>query len=126
MSKCPFCHLPSERIFLRYNSALAIFDAFPVSEGHALIIPTRHVESFFQTTAEERSDILILMDKVHDDLKDRFTPDSFNIGINDGVAAGQTVPHLHLHVIPRYLGDIQDPRGGVRWIFPDRAKYWSN
>lgn len=106
------------------DSAIAIYDAFPVTEGHSLIIPRRHVTSFFETNADERVDMLRLADAVKDLLVKRHHPDAFNIGINDGPAAGQTVPHVHMHLIPRYRSDECDPRGGIRWIIPDKANYW--
>jgi len=121
---CPFCTLPPDRILDRRGTAVAIRDGFPVSPGHTLIIPKRHVASFFEITDEERTDLMTLLTAARDDLDRRFRPTGYNIGINDGAAAGQTVPHLHIHLIPRYLGDRDDPRGGVRWVLPDRAAYW--
>ena len=121
---CPFCTLPPERIIISNDLAVAIKDGFPISEGHTLIIPKRHVASFFDITHEERLAMLDLLDKAKHDLTSQLKPPSFNIGINDGKEAGQTVPHLHIHLIPRYDGDQDDPRGGVRWIIPEKAKYW--
>ena len=125
MSNCPFCSLPPERIIDSNELALVIRDGFPVSKGHTLIIPKRHVGSWFDTSADERIALFALLDHVKMILDHEFKPDSFNIGINDGAAAGQTVPHLHIHLIPRYKGDQKDPRGGVRWIIPGKAKYWA-
>lgn len=122
---CPFCTLPKERIVLQNDLAIVIRDGFPISPGHTLIIPKRHVGSFFEVTAEERDSLLHLLDEAKALLDAEFHPAGYNIGINDGAPAGQTVPHLHIHLIPRYLGDTPDPRGGVRWIFPDKAKYWA-
>lgn len=126
MSKasCPFCALPAERILLLADEALVIRDAFPVSPGHTLVIPRRHIGSFFELTDAERACMVELLAQVKAELDLSFQPDGFNIGINDGAAAGQTVPHLHLHLIPRYRGDAPDPRGGVRWVLPAKAKYW--
>ncbi len=126
MSKasCPFCALPAERILLLADEALVIRDAFPVSPGHTLVIPRRHIGSFFELTDAERACMVELLAKAKAELDLSFQPDGFNIGINDGAAAGQTVPHLHLHLIPRYRGDAPDPRGGVRWVLPGKAKYW--
>ena len=121
---CPFCTLDAERIVLANELAAVIRDAFPVSPGHTLIIPKRHVGSFFDVTGDERKAMLALLDSAKLGLDAAFHPDGYNVGINDGAAAGQTVLHLHLHLIPRYDGDSEDPRGGVRWIFPDKAKYW--
>lgn len=124
MSNCPFCVPPEERIILQNDLALVIRDGFPISPGHSLIIPKRHSGSFFEVTALERESLLRLLDEAKTALDNEFHPAGYNIGINDGAAAGQTVPHLHIHLIPRYPGDTGDPRGGVRWIFPDKAKYW--
>ncbi len=122
---CPFCTLPSERIRGENERALWIRDGYPVSPGHSLVIPRRHVGSFFEVTAEERLAMLAMLDMAKAAAEVDFRPDGFNIGINDGPAAGQTVPHLHIHLIPRYAGDLQDPRGGVRWVIPAKADYWS-
>ena len=122
---CPFCALPASRIVLAHELAYVIRDAFPVSPGHTLIIPRRHVGSFFDVTDEERKTMLQFLDKAKAGLDDEFQPDGFNVGVNDGQAAGQTVLHLHIHLIPRYISDKEDPRGGVRWIFPEKADYWS-
>lgn len=123
---CPFCSLPLERIVAENEHARWIYDGFPVSLGHSLIIPKRHVGSFFDATHEERLAMLELLDKAKTVVEKERSPDAFNIGINDGTAAGQTVPHLHLHLIPRYNGDIADARGGVRWVIPNKADYWSS
>lgn len=123
-ASCPFCALPAERILLLADEALVIRDAFPVSPGHTLVVPRRHIGSFFELTDAERACMVELLAKAKAELDLSFQPDGFNIGINDGAAAGQTVPHLHLHLIPRYRGDAPDPRGGVRWVLPAKAKYW--
>ena len=123
---CPFCSLPTDRIIHRNERAVAIRDGFPVSPGHTLIIPRRHTQSFFEATPEEVSDMLDLLRVARDQLQGEFDPDGFNIGINDGEAAGQTVMHLHLHLIPRFDEDVPESRGGVRWIFPGKADYWSD
>jgi diadenosine tetraphosphate (Ap4A) HIT family hydrolase len=122
---CPFCTLPAHRIIDANEHGIVVRDGFPVSKGHTLIIPKRHVGSFFEITDEERADLLVLLNKAKVVIQEEFNPDGYNIGINDGQAAGQTVPHLHMHLIPRYKGDRNDPRGGVRWIIPEKADYWS-
>ena len=122
---CPFCSLTPDRIVLSCANAIALRDAYPISPGHTLIVPRRHIGSFFEATAQERVELLALLDTAKLGLDEEFAPPAFNIGINDGPAAGQTVPHLHIHLIPRYVGDRTDPRGGVRWIIPDKADYWS-
>jgi diadenosine tetraphosphate (Ap4A) HIT family hydrolase len=127
---CPFCQIPPERIVAQNAHAFAIRDGFPVSPGHTLIIPKRHVGSFFETTQEEKLALLELLEISRNGLVEKGAaafsqqPTAFNIGVNDGPAAGQTVPHLHIHLIPRYEGDMPDPRGGVRWVIPEKAKYW--
>ncbi len=121
---CPFCALPAGRIVMANGLAVAIRDGFPVSPRHTLILPRRHVGSFFAVTEEERNAMLALLDATKAGLDAEFRPDGYNLGINDGPAAGQTVPHLHMHLIPRYAGDQQDPRGGIRWLFPEKARYW--
>ena len=123
-SKCSFCSLPPDRIVMENDHAVVIRDGFPVSEGHTLVIPKRHVSSWFETHAIEKAAILQAMDESKLQLDEQHAPDGYNVGINDGEAAGQTVHHLHVHLIPRYKGDSDDPRGGVRWIMPDKAKYW--
>lgn len=124
-SNCPFCQLEAACIVFSDDVTLVIRDAFPVSSGHTLIIPRRHVGSFFELTPPERARMFELLTQAKAELDGTLQPDGFNIGINDGAAAGQTVAHLHLHLIPRYRGDTPDPRGGVRWVLPAKAKYWS-
>lgn len=123
-SICPFCTLNPARIILSYGPAMAIMDGFPISPGHALIIPRRHIASLFDATSDEWEALLELLEQVKINLQEKYKPDGFNIGINEGPAAGQTVMHLHIHFIPRYYGDMPDPRGGVRWLFPEKADYW--
>jgi diadenosine tetraphosphate (Ap4A) HIT family hydrolase len=122
---CPFCTLPDERIVDQNDLALVIRDGFPVSPGHTLVIPKRHVGSFFELNEEEIASMMALLKRAKSVLDVEFKPESYNIGVNDGPQAGQTVPHLHMHLIPRYTGDVADPRGGVRWLIPDKADYWS-
>lgn len=124
--RCPFCCLKEVRIAASNSHVLAIYDGFPISPGHTLIIPKRHVASFFELTRAEQESILGLLTEMRQHLLTKCNPDGFNIGINDGAAAGQTVMHLHIHLIPRYVGDQPDPRGGVRWIFPKKAVYWDD
>jgi diadenosine tetraphosphate (Ap4A) HIT family hydrolase len=121
---CPFCAIAADRILHQGPHALVIRDGFPVSPGHTLVIPRRHVASFFEITDAERVDLLALLAAARDGLEREFHPAGYNVGINDGAAAGQTVPHLHIHLIPRYAGDRADPRGGVRWVLPEKAAYW--
>jgi diadenosine tetraphosphate (Ap4A) HIT family hydrolase len=122
---CPFCQLSDERIAHSTELAVVVRDAYPIARGHTLIIPKRHVVSFFDTTHEERCSLLELLDIAKSSIERELSPDGYTIGINDGPAAGQTIPHLHVHLIPRYLGDRPDPRGGIRWVIPETADYWS-
>jgi len=121
--QCPFCTPDASRIIGVTPLTLSIWDGFPVSRGHALIIPKRHVASWFEATAEEQAEILAAIDTTKQEIQSRHSPDGFNIGINIGEAAGQTVPHLHVHLIPRFSGDTADPRGGVRHVIPSKANY---
>ena len=104
---------------------MVIRDGYPISPGHTLIIPKRHVGSFFELEPHEQSALLDLLRQAKAVVEREFSPNGYNIGINDGPAAGQTVPHLHIHLIPRFVNDRADPRGGVRWIIPEKADYWS-
>jgi diadenosine tetraphosphate (Ap4A) HIT family hydrolase len=122
---CPFCALPAERVLLRNDAAVTVRDAYPVTPGHTLVIPMRHFASFFDATPLERQAMLALLDVAKQELQAEFGPAGYNIGINDGAAAGQTIGHLHIHLIPRYPGDGPDPRGGVRWVIPNKADYWT-
>lgn len=122
---CPFCALPAARIVASNDLAMAIRDGFPISPGHTLIIPRRHVASIADATPDELRALWALLAEARRSLDASMQPAGYNIGVNDGVAAGQTVMHLHVHLIPRYAGDRADPRGGVRWIVPEKADYWS-
>ena len=124
MKRCPFCPVADREILASHPLAVAITDSFPLTKGHALVIPRRHVASFFELTSDERAAMLEMLDRAKAALDEAHSPDGYNIGVNDGAAAGQTVMHVHVHLIPRYAGDTDDPRGGVRWIFPNRAQYW--
>ena len=112
-------------ILTENDFAFLVADNYPVSPGHTLAIPKRHVASFFETTPEEQRALFELVRIARDHLTEEYGPDGFNVGINDGPAAGQTVMHVHIHLIPRYSGDLPDPRGGIRWIKPEKADYWS-
>lgn len=118
---CPFCDKANyER---EGDLVFTKTDSYPVSKGHTLVIPKRHISSYFECTDDERLELWSLVEQVKTLLESEFEPDGFNIGINIGAAAGQTVPHMHIHVIPRYSGDMDDPRGGVRGVIPDKQKY---
>lgn len=119
--RCPFC--TPENIVLENTYAFAIFDKYPVTTGHLLIIPKRHVSDFFETTTTEREAFNQLLEEGKALLQDKFHPDGYNIGINCGEHAGQTIFHVHIHLIPRYKGDMNDPRGGVRGVIPEKRVY---
>lgn len=124
VSECPFCDQASIQIVSESVHALAFRDRYPISPGHTLVIPRRHVPTIFDLSREEESDVWELVRTVGGDLETELEPDGFNVGHNAGAAAGQTVGHAHIHVIPRYQGDLADPRGGIRWVIPDKAVYW--
>lgn len=121
---CPFCYPDSNRdLIVESEISYAIYDKFPVNEGHALIIPKKHCANYFDLTFKEQSACLLMLNKVKEIVSEKFNPDGFNIGINVGEKAGQTVNHVHIHLIPRYNGDVEDPKGGVRGVIPDKQKY---
>jgi len=123
---CVLCErISAGGIVAELGSAVALSDAFPLNPGHTLVIPRRHEAAFFDLREAEQTDVWNLVTVMVDRLARDVAPDGFNVGINVGEAAGQTVPHAHVHVIPRHNGDVDDPRGGVRWVIPDRADYWS-
>ena len=122
MQACIFCS-PQREILARNESAIAVFDTYPVSPGHALVLPLRHVATIWDLNAAEYDDCFRLVRAVQPLLATRFAPDGFNVGANCGEAAGQSVWHAHIHVIPRYRGDTPNPRGGVRHVIPLKANY---
>ena len=124
-TSCALCALPAERILGENEHAVWVSDLHPVSPGHSLIVSKRHVESFFETPPSERDAILSLLDRAREHVSRNHAPAGYNIGINEGPAAGQTTLHVHVHLIPRFIGDRKNPRGGVRWVIPDKADFWS-
>ncbi len=120
---CIFCELSEGPQEIENKFFYGKFDSYPVSPGHLLIIPKRHVETMFDLTEEERTALCNLVAEGKEMLEDKYHPDGFNFGVNQGVAAGQTIPHLHLHIIPRYTGDMAAPEGGVRGVIPEKRKY---
>lgn len=123
--KCVFCRrLTAETPLIGGALVAAVLDSFPVSRGHSLVVPRRHVARVRDLEVEELHALWAVAWQAASELTRRYGPDGVNIGLNDGPAAGQTVPHVHVHVIPRYAGDVRDPRGGVRWVLPQTAPYW--
>ncbi len=120
---CPFCDPPPDRVFYRGRLTVGIWDGYPVNPGHALVVTVRHVADWFDATPQERAELVGALDIAKQIILQSHEPDGFNIGVNVGAAAGQTVPHLHVHLIPRYSGDVEDPLGGVRHVVPQRGKY---
>lgn len=123
MTTCPFCRPAPARLLEETELTRTLLDGFPVAEGHALITTVRHVAGYFEITHEERSALHAALWRARDHLQAEHRPDGFNIGINVGEAAGQTVQHVHIHLIPRYRGDVPNPRGGVRGVIPGKADY---
>jgi diadenosine tetraphosphate (Ap4A) HIT family hydrolase len=118
---CPFCGDPD--VIIENELAFADYDSYPANPGHCLIITRRHVSEYFQATAEEKAAIWELVDEMKTIIDRDYNPDGYNVGVNIGEAGGQSVPHLHIHMIPRYSGDVENPRGGVRGVIPHRQKY---
>lgn len=124
MKECIFCNLDESRVEIENNLALSFKDLYPVTKGHSLVIPKRHVQSFFDLEKDEKKAILELLELQKEKLtsQDKLIT-GFNIGINDGIDSGQTVMHCHVHLIPRRKGDMNDPRGGVRGVIPEKQSY---
>ena len=121
--KCPFCNPVADEIVAKNDLCYARWDGYPVSTGHLLVIPFRHVADYFSLTAEEKHAVLALVDECKEVIEENLSPAGYNIGFNVGTAAGQTVMHCHCHVIPRYVGDVRDARGGVRGVVPGKRGY---
>lgn len=122
-TSCPFCTLGSEKILLETDNWYLFYDHYPVSKGHLLMIPKEHRENIFECSDVELEEFWSTVNKAKDYLEGNYNPDGYNIGINTNESAGQTVFHAHVHLIPRYVGDVEDPRGGVRGVIPGKQKY---
>lgn len=123
---CLFCdrnNSEKHTIIAENDLFYARWDNFPVSKGHSELVPKKHIESFFELDNDELIKLYDLIKKVKKIIKNKYHPDAFNIGINDGEEAGRTIHHLHVHLIPRYKGDVENPRGGVRHIIPGKGNY---
>ncbi len=116
MINCPFCNPRASSILMKNDLCYAILDISPVTNGHLLIIPFRHVETYFDATREEKHRILDLVDMAKTYTEQRYSPEGYNIGVNVGEAAGQSIPHAHIHFIPRYRGDTEEIAGGIRRV----------
>jgi len=123
-NKCPFCTIAEEReVICESTGALAIPDHYPVSPGHTLIIPRKHVSDYFELAESEQQELWNLVNRCKAILTEKYHPDGFNVGINVGPAAGQTIFHVHIHLIPRYKGDVENPKGGIRHTIPGKGYY---
>ena len=127
MEACPFCNIEKaideSRIIYQDSTWIAILDNYPVSEGHTLLIPKRHCKTYFDLNFIELESVGVTIGVIKRILDTKYNPDGYNIGINCGETAGQTVHHCHIHIIPRYKGDCENPRGGVRGVIPSRMDY---
>jgi len=123
---CPFCQLiaaADPRCIARFGGVISMQDLYPVSVGHTLVIPVEHLATYWGAPAATQLALWAAVARVKAELDFGYAPDGYNVGFNAGTAAGQTVQHLHIHVIPRYFGDVDDPRGGVRGCIPARQRY---
>lgn len=128
MKECVFCEqfIPNRNPLFENKLAIAYFDEFPVSKDHTLIITKRHAVTFFDITNEEQIAIIELLNKCKKYIDKKYHPDGYNVGLNCGESAGQSVMHIHMHLIPRYNGDVEDPRGGVRGVIPNKKNIKEN
>lgn len=124
---CALCALPSDKVMAEDEHVVWTLDPHPITPGHSLIIPKRHIASLFDATLPEREAMLAMLARAREHAKQHHSPAGYNIGFDEGAVAGQYVPHLHVHLIPRYKGDGGYTRGGLRWVIPDKAnRYWSH
>jgi diadenosine tetraphosphate (Ap4A) HIT family hydrolase len=119
-----FGTIDDDQVVASSTHGVAFYDAYPIAEGHTLVVPRQPGASIYDLPEQQQTDLWDLVRTARAVLAERLRPDGFNNGINDGCAAGQTVMQAHIHVIPRRQGDVPDPRGGVRWVLPERARYW--
>ncbi len=126
MKKCFLCRIDKSEYIAESEYAFARFDGYPVAEGHVLIISKSHTKTYFDLSEVEQLDIMRLLTKTKEILDKQFGTTDYNVGMNCGLLAGQSIDHVHIHLIPRRKGDKEDPRGGVRWVLPEKAKYWND
>ena len=123
-TECLFCTIPKERIIAENEYAYAIRDGYPVTKLHTLIIPKRHIDNYFDLKENELLGCDALLRSIKNAVQEKDTTVAgFNIGMNSGLVAGQTIFHCHIHLIPRREGDVEDPRGGVRHVIPGKGCY---
>lgn len=122
--ECVFCEIiegeRDQTVLLETEAYICFLDKFPVTDGHALVAPKTHIESLDQA---DWNTLFQFLQQAHTEIKEQYNSDATNIGVNNGQEAGQTIPHLHWHIIPRYEGDLEDPRGGVRGVIPEKRIY---
>lgn len=124
MNDCFFCNCITNKDYALENEyAIARLDDYPVNDGHLEVIPKRHIKTWWETTQEEKNAIFDLLDQAKKIVDEKYHPNGYNIGMNLGEEAGQSIMHLHVHLIPRYKGDVENPRGGVRGIIPTKQNY---
>ena len=124
MEGCVFCEdIEKDRVLFETTQWIAMYDKYPVSKGHVLLIPKEHYKTFFDLPEQLTNSIPYWIKHIKNILDDKYHPSGYNIGVNCGKSAGQTVMHCHIHIIPRYDGDVEDPRGGVRGVIPSKQKY---
>ncbi len=121
---CPFCcPKPEQELITESATAYALLDSYPVSPGHALIIPKQHIQDYFELPERIKTACWMVVGRVKWLLDSRYHPEGYNVGVNVGTAGGQTIPHAHIHIIPRYTGDVENPRGGIRNMIPGKGDY---
>ena len=125
MSECVFCDKveKKENIIFENELCVALLDEFPVNSGHMLVVSKRHAATYFDLTNKEKSKMLALLEKCKEFIDEKYKPDGYNVGLNCGFYAGQSIMHVHMHLIPRYKGDVENPRGGVRGVIPNKQNY---
>ena len=123
LKKCIFCQMEEERKIITEAVGFVVLDQYPVNKGHCLIIPNQHYPTYFDVPQKTQIHLWELVNRAKQWVDEKYHPDGYNIGINAGKIAGQTIMHLHIHLITRYQGDMEDPRGGVRGVIPSKQKY---
>lgn len=123
MKDCIFCNIPADKKILSNRDCFAMYDEYPVSPGHMLVIPNKHIQDYRDLDNQYKNILWDMVDNVIKHLTEKYHPNGFNIGINCGIDAGQSIQHVHIHIIPRYKGDVKNPRGGVRGVIPCKQNY---